>query len=72
MNDKTYNKEVVFSNDIFEIIIITWGINQSASAHDHANNGCWMKVLDGSLEEKMYDKDLNLTKTNTLKKGSMH
>jgi cysteine dioxygenase len=71
INDETYNKEVVFRNDIFEIIIITWGKNQGADVHDHADNGCWMKILDGSLEEKLYDKDLNILNTNILKKGAM-
>jgi cysteine dioxygenase len=71
INDETYNKEVVFMNDIFEIIIITWGKNQGADVHDHADNGCWMKILDGSLEEKLYDKDLNILNTNILKKGAM-
>ena len=71
INDETYNKGIVFRNDIFEIIIITWGRNQGADLHDHADNGCWLKILDGSLEEKLYDNDLNIVNINTLKKGSM-
>ena len=30
-----------------------------------------MKVLKGSLEEKLYDKDLKLEKTHILKKGHL-
>jgi len=71
INNETYNKEEIFKNAVFEIIIITWGVNQGVNVHDHAENGCWMKILDGSLEEKLYDKDLNLVKTNTLKKGGV-
>ena len=71
IKEETYNKEVVFKNNIFEVIIITWDKGQEASVHDHADNGCWMKVLKGSLEEKLYDKDLKLEKTHILKKGHL-
>lgn len=47
-----------FSNSKFEIYIICWKPNQISPIHDHSENGCIMKVLDGSLKETLYDYDL--------------
>jgi hypothetical protein len=47
-----YNKNCIYRDKDFEIIIITWYKNQSTKLHKHPSNGCLMKVLLGSLTEK--------------------
>ena len=39
---------------MYELIIITWFPNNYANIHNHADNGCLLKVLDGELIEKRY------------------
>lgn len=57
----TYNKTIIFRNDIYEIILISWDKNAITKIHNHPKNGCIMKILKGSLKEETYD-------SNTLKK----
>lgn len=42
------------SSDVFEIVLICWNKNQESPIHDHPNNGCLLKVLQGSLLENIY------------------
>jgi cysteine dioxygenase len=67
INLNKYSKYKFYANDTFEVFIITWSDKQIAPIHDHSCNGCWLKVLKGELEEKRYDQNFNLKKTNILK-----
>ena len=49
-----------YSNNDFELLLLCWSPNQITRIHDHANNGCIMKVLEGTLIETLYDYDLRL------------
>ena len=71
INDERYNKEKVYENDSFEILILTWGLNQKADKHNHAENGCYLKVLEGELEETLYDNELNEMETRELTKNQI-
>lgn len=45
-----------YSNNDFEFVLICWNENQLSPIHDHPNNGCLLKVLQGSLIEDIYVK----------------
>jgi len=45
-----YKKIKIFSNDIFDIFIIIWNYNQGTKIHDHAFNGCYLKVFYSKFE----------------------
>lgn len=62
-----YSRHKLYENDNLEVYIITWSNKQMAPIHDHSQNGCWLKVLSGELNEKIYDCDFNLKKINILK-----
>ena len=51
-SDKTYNRVVLFRNDEFEILLLCWKPRQASGFHQHAANGCIMKVLQGSISEE--------------------
>ena len=57
-----YNKELVYSNEIINIYLITWFPFSSSSIHGHGENGCLFKVLNGPLKETIYDKEYNIKK----------
>jgi len=42
-------------NGKFNLILLCWGEGHGSGVHDHANAHCWMKVVDGTLWEKLYD-----------------
>jgi cysteine dioxygenase len=71
INENRYNRVKIFENENLDIYIITWNIKQKANIHDHSDNGCWLKVLEGQLIEKIYDNDLKLMKTNILRENEI-
>jgi len=64
INKNNYNREKIYSCNLFDIYIITWDIGQKSLIHDHSDNGCLLKVLQGKLSENVYNPKLNLIKTN--------
>ena len=50
-NNNTYDRNIIYKNNLFEIVIINWMPNQYSKIHGHPENGCIMKVLDGCLYE---------------------
>ena len=67
-----YYKFRIYSNNNYEINIINWNNHSRSKIHNHAENGCILKVLEGSLLEKKYNTDLLLIDTNTLEPGKTH
>ncbi|XP_065661120.1 cysteine dioxygenase type 1 isoform X2 [Hydra vulgaris] len=55
-DDYRYTRNLVDSgNGKFNLILLCWGEGHGSGIHDHANSHCWMKVMDGTLTEKLYD-----------------
>lgn len=73
-NDDKYTRNTVFRNDDIELIIISWNNNQISEIHDHPENGCLMKVLQGELYEHIYEineNEINLVNVRNCKEGSI-
>ena len=67
--DNTYKKVLVYTNNLFEIFFIYWSPNSKTLVHDHPNEGCIMKVLQGELIEEQYcnnNNKLTYYKTNII------
>eukprot|EP01083_Nonionella_stella_P136801 416434_1 len=61
---KNYTRNLVATdNKTFTLLMLCWNPNKSSPIHDHPCNGCWMRVLQGSVNEKRYVKD---TENNVL------
>lgn len=50
-NPTNYEKSIIYKNDDYELVLISWANNAFANYHNHPKNGCVMKVLDGVLLE---------------------
>lgn len=59
-----YDKELIYSNNIINMYLITWFPFSSSSIHGHGDNGCLFKVLNGPIKETIYDKKYNIKKIN--------
>lgn len=70
-SSNTYNRSKIFENENFDVYVITWNNLQKANIHDHSENGCWLKVLDGKLAEKIYDSDMNILRTDIHEKNDI-
>ena len=63
-----YKKNLVYRDNDFEIFVVGWRPKQSTKIHNHSENGCLFKILDGSIVEQLYDKDLKFLGHKLLKK----
>jgi cysteine dioxygenase len=72
VNEKNEKKIKIYENELFDIYIIKWDNNEFSKIHNHADNGCWLKVLQGSLQENLYDKNFNFIKNTILKKDDIN
>lgn len=57
IKDKGYNKTLINQNDFFELYLISWLPNNSSLIHNHQDNGCVFKVLEGELNENIFLED---------------
>lgn len=69
--DDNYNRALVYKDDNFDLRVISWNVKQSSPFHDHANNGCLFKVLDGSVKETRKD-DKSLSTEMCCGKGDVN
>lgn len=69
-----YQRNLVKKNDVIEMLILCWHTGQESKIHDHPENGCIVKVLQGELEEECYaktDKEFKLTSVNKLQENDV-
>ena len=52
--EASYFRHVLFRNEQYEIIMIVWNPKSKSPVHDHADRGCCMLLLEGSLLEERY------------------
>lgn len=55
-DEHRYTRNLVDAgNGKFNLMVLCWHEAQGSSIHSHANSHCFMKVLDGSVQEALYD-----------------
>ncbi len=52
----SYKRNHVYGDDVIDVYIICWNIEQASGVHDHPNNGCLLRVMRGILREDVYTK----------------
>ena len=69
--DDKYIRNIVYKNELFEIVIITWNKNSFTKIHDHPGE-CVFKILIGSLLEVKYNSKYdNKCATNIYKEDNI-
>lgn len=71
VSEENYNRCRIYTDDVYDIYVITWGSKQKSPIHDHPEGGCWLKVLEGSLREIIYDKNMLVKTVRYLKPGDL-
>ncbi len=51
---KTYTRNLVFKNQLFELLALCWEIGQASRIHNHRDQQCWMVVPMGKLKNQNY------------------
>ena len=49
-----YTRNLVYRNDLFQVLVMCWNIGQASPVHDHAGQRCWMSMEEGRLEISNY------------------
>ncbi len=55
-----YNRNVLYRDELFEILVLVWDKNVESPVHDHPDNGCCLKILKGELKEIKFKKNGNI------------
>lgn len=53
-NKTSYGRNLVYSCEKFEIILMCWKPSQESAIHDHAQSDCIMRCVSGMFEEELY------------------
>lgn len=53
-NPSNYTRNLVFKNELLEVIAIGWEVGQVSRIHNHREQNCWMLVPIGTLENQNY------------------
>ena len=56
-NEARYARNTIFENEHFELVLICWRNGQASAVHDHGKSYCLYLVLDGELEEELFELD---------------
>jgi predicted metal-dependent enzyme (double-stranded beta helix superfamily) len=64
LDNSSYHKIKLHQNNNYEIVLIIWNSYAQTKIHDHPDNGCVMKLLEGKLMEDSY---LNNLEENKIK-----
>lgn len=54
-NSWNYKRILINRCNLFDMYIIVWKPGAQSPIHDHPENGCFMKVLHGELDEYLFD-----------------
>jgi len=64
--EKNYTRNLISTDDeTYTLLLLCWNPNKSSPIHDHPCDGCWMRVLQGSINEKRYKINGSTTTTTT-------
>ena len=69
LSSTKYLKKNVCQTELYDMYVITWDKNQVSPIHDHSENGCVYKILEGRIIENIYDKNLDLRCKNIIQKN---
>jgi cysteine dioxygenase len=46
---KQYTRNLIFKNNLFELMALCWEVGQASNIHNHAGQNCWMTVPVGRM-----------------------
>lgn len=49
-----YTRNLLFKNELFELIAVCWEVGQGSQVHDHHDQNCWMSMPMGRLRIHNY------------------
>jgi hypothetical protein len=56
---KNFNRNIIYRSKNMELILISWQKDYETDYHLHPENGCLLRILEGSLMENIKDEESN-------------
>lgn len=50
-----YTRNLVRRSEAYELLVLCWGAGQESPIHNHMDQSCWMAVLEGCIEELLFE-----------------
>jgi cysteine dioxygenase len=50
----SYTRNLIFKNEMFELLALCWEVGQASRIHNHRDQQCWMLVPMGKLKNQNY------------------
>jgi len=66
-----YTRNLIKRDDKYELMFLCWNPDQISPIHDHAGQSCWVKILKGDCEEKLYLLDEKNNKLKLIKTAKL-
>lgn len=54
-SSESYTRNLICKNRNFELLLLCWEPGQLTPIHDHAQQKCWMTVVEGIITSENYD-----------------
>ena len=54
-SDSSYRRNVVFQNDVVQLLCLCWKSGQRSPIHDHAESICGVRVMQGVATETLFE-----------------
>jgi cysteine dioxygenase len=51
---KHYTRNLIFKDDLFELVAVCWEVGQASQIHNHHNQNCWMTIPIGKLRVRNF------------------
>jgi len=51
-----YSRNLIARNKYFTLMLLCWPPKAVSPIHDHGGSECWLRVVQGALEERYYEK----------------
>jgi len=51
-----YSRNLIARNSHFTLMLLCWPPNSGSPIHNHGGSECWLRVVQGTLEERLYEK----------------
>lgn len=70
-NEGDYTRNCIEKTPEYELILICWNAHVQTSVHGHDEQDCWVYMVEGELEEKRFDDNLNVTNSMILTENKL-
>lgn len=53
-SSEIYTRNLIFKNQLFEVLLICWEAGQASPIHNHSRQHCWLSIQEGMLSLTNY------------------